>query len=133
MLKLGIGLLLLGLILFPSNSFGQICFDDSTASRMVVELERAKIMEQQLLTQSSGNVELQNQIDILKTTINLYQEQITVYKNMQEMNQKMSDMKDKACTEQIKAATPTFTENMQKYLTGVGIGGILAGIAILLL
>lgn len=133
MRKLGIGLLLLGLFLFPSSSFAQICFDDATASRMVVELERAKIMEQQLSTQSSGNLELQNQIDILKTTINLYQEQITVYKNMQEMNQKMSEMKDKACTEQIKAATPTFFDNMQKYLTGVGVGGILAGIAILLL
>jgi hypothetical protein len=100
---------------------------------MVVELERAKIMEQQLSAQSSGNVELQNQIDILKTTINLYQEQITVYKNMQEMNQKMGEMKDKACTEQIKAATPTFMDNMQKYLTGAGIMGVLGIAAIFLL
>lgn len=134
MRKLGIALFLLALLLFPSNSFGQsICFDDATASRMVVALEQAKITEQQLSAQSSGSLELQTQIDILRQTISLYQEQIIVYKNMAEMNSKMTEMKDKACVEQIKAATPTFMDNIQKYLTGVGIGGILAGIAILLL
>ena len=100
---------------------------------MVVALEQAKIAEQQLLTQAGGNTELQSQIDILRNTIKLYEEQIIVYKNMTEMNSKMQEMKDKACAEQIKAATPTFMDNMTKYLTGIGIGGILAGIVILVL
>jgi hypothetical protein len=100
---------------------------------MVVALEQAKIAEAQLSTQAGGNAELQTQVDILRGTIKLYEDQIVVYKNMSEMNTKMSDMKDKACEAQVKAATPTFTQNMTKYLTGVGIGGVLAGLAILLL
>jgi len=110
-----------------------VCFDDVTAGRMVVSLEQARIMEQQLSTQAGGNAELQSQVDILRNTIKLYEEQIIVYKNMTEMNNKMGEMKDRACAEQIKAATPTFIDNMTKYLTGIGIGGILASIAILIL
>jgi hypothetical protein len=100
---------------------------------MVVALEQAKITEQQLSTKLEGNTELQNQIDILRNTIKLYEEQIIVYNNMTEMNKKMGELKDKACADQVKAATPTFMDNMKKYLVGMGIGGVLVGIAILVL
>ncbi len=121
------------ILLYPLNSPAQVCFDDKTAGAMVVALEQAKIAEAQLSTQAGGNAELQNQVDILRGTIRLYEDQIAVYRNMAEMSQKMSDMKDKACQEQIKAATPTFTQNIGKYFTGAGIGAILTGIVILLL
>ena len=100
---------------------------------MVVALEKAKIVEQQLSVQVNGNAELQTQVDILRNTIKLYEDQIAVYKSMSEMNQKMGDMKDKVCQEQIKAATPTFMDNMGKYLTGAGIMGVLGLIGIILL
>lgn len=100
---------------------------------MVVALEKAKIAEEQLSAQAGGNAELQNQVDILRGTIKLYEDQILVYKNMQDMNTKMGDMKDKACVEQVKAATPTVSQNMGKYSLGAVIGAILTGIAILVL
>jgi hypothetical protein len=122
------------LLLFPSNSQAQnVCFDDKTAGAMVVALEKAKIAEEQLATQAGGNIELQNQVDILRGTIKLYEDQIVVYKNMSEMNTKMGDMKDKACAEQVKAVTPTFTQNMGKYSLGAVVGAILTGIALLVL
>jgi hypothetical protein len=99
---------------------------------MVVALERARISEAQLQAQAGGNSELQVQVDILRGTIKLYEDQIAVYKSMAEMNSKLSDMKDKACEAQVKAATPTFMENMTKYLTGAGVMGVL-GVLILLL
>jgi hypothetical protein len=100
---------------------------------MVVALERARISEAQLQAQAGGNSELQVQVDILRGTIKLYEDQIAVYKSMAEMNVKLSDLKDKACEAQVKAATPTFWENIGKYFTGAGIGAALAGVAILLL
>lgn len=134
MLKRGLVLSLLVLLLCPLNSRAQdICFDDATAARMIVTLEQAKISEQQLQAQAGGNAELQTQVDILRGTIKLYEDQIAVYKNMATMNQQMSDMKDKACAEQVKAATPTWGQNMQKYLTGAGVMGVLGLAAIFIL
>ena len=98
-----------------------------------MSLEQAKITEEQLSIQAASNAELQSQVDILKGTIKLMEDQIAVYKNMVEMNAKMSDMKDKACIEQVKAAKPTFSQNLGKYFTGAGIGGILTAIVIILL
>ena len=125
--------LLLAIFLFPLNSHAEVCFDDITSGKMVVALEQAKITEQQLSTKLEGNTELQNQIDILRNTIKLYEEQIIVYNNMTEMNKRMGELKDKACADQVKAATPTFMDNMKKYLVGMGIGGLLVGIAIVVL
>jgi len=100
---------------------------------MVVALEQAKITEKQLSIQLAGNTELQVQLDSLRSVIKLYEEQIIVYKNMVETNDKISKMKDNACNELIKAAKPTFMDNVKKYLVGAGIGGLLVGAAILLL
>lgn len=126
-------LLLSVMFLWPLNSFADVTFDDATASRMVVSLEQAKITEEQLSLQAASNAELQAQVDILKGTIKLMEDQIVVYKNMAEMNQKMSDMKDRACVEQVKAAKPTFGQNMSKYLTGAAGGGVFIGLLFLLL
>ena len=96
-------------------------------------LEQAKIAEQQLTVQAGGNAELQQQVEILKETIKLYEEQISLYKNMVDIHSKISDAKDKACTEQIKAATPTFMENLGKYTVGGGVGAVLLGLALILI
>jgi hypothetical protein len=136
MRNFGIALLLLAilLLLWPLNSFAQgVAFDDATAGQIVVALEKAKITEQQLSLEAESNAELREQVDILKGTIKLMEDQIVVYRNLAEMNKQMSEAKDKACQEAIKAAKPTFWENAQKYLVGIGIGGILAGVAILIL
>lgn len=124
---------LLGLLLWPASSQADVTFDDATAGKMVVALEQAKITEQQLTIAAKENTELQAQADILKGTVKLLEDQAAIYKSMADMNQKMSDMKDKACVEQVKAAKPTFTQNLGKYFTGMVGGAGLLGLALILL
>jgi hypothetical protein len=100
---------------------------------MVVALEKAKLADQQLVVAAGGNNELQQQVDILKETVKLMNDQIVAYKNMDEMKTKMSAAKDELHAQELKAATPTFMQNAGKYAIG-GVGGaILMGLAILLL
>lgn len=133
-MRFAAALLLLAILLWPLNSFAQgVCFDDMTAGRIVVALEQAKIAEGQIEALNGSSSELIQQKEILQGTIRLLQDQIATYKSMSEMNQKMGDMKDKACQEQIKAAAPTFMDNLTKYLSGAGIGAILTAVVILLL
>lgn len=96
-------------------------------------MEQARFTEQQLVVMAEQNGELQKQLDIVKATVKLLEEQIIAYKTYQETLKALSDAKDEACKEQIKAATPTFWQNLQKYFVGVGIGGLLVGIGVLLL
>jgi uncharacterized protein YlxW (UPF0749 family) len=126
--------LLLGLFLCPLNSYAQnLCFDDEASSRMIVTIERANICEQQLTATSESNAELQRQVDLKEETIRLQAEQITLYKSMDEMKATISAAKDTVCKEQIKAASPTFWQNMGKYATGGVIGAVLAVAAMLIL
>ena len=100
---------------------------------MVVALEQAKIAAEQLETQAGSNTELQSQVDILKGTVKLMEDQITVYKNLQDMQAKMSVAKDQLHEQELKAAKPTFWGNMQKYIVGGGIGAAVTAAIILLL
>ena len=134
MQSFGIVLLLSAFLLWPSSSFGQqVCFDEAVASQMVVRLEQAKIAEEQLTNQAGINTELQGQLAILRDTIKLYEDQISTYKNLRAMDQSMSDAKDKACAAEVKAAKPSFMQDLGKYSTGGIIGAVLAAVAMLLL
>lgn len=127
-------MLLLAILLWPLNSFAaDTCFSEEVAGQMVVALEQAKIAAQQLETQSGGNVELQSQVDILKGTVKLMEDQIVVYKNLQDMQAKMSEAKDQLHEQELKAVAPTFWGNVQKYIVGGGIGAVVTAAIILLL
>jgi uncharacterized membrane protein YcaP (DUF421 family) len=124
----------LAILLWPLNSFGQdTCFSEEVAGQMVVALEQAKITVQQLEVRAESNTELQVQVDILKATITLLQDQIVVYKNLQDMQAKMSTAKDQLHEQELKAAKPTFWGDMQKYIVGGGIGAVVTAAIILLL
>jgi hypothetical protein len=127
-------LLLLVILLWPLNSFAEdTCFSEEVAGQMVVALEQAKITVEQLETQTGSNAELQSQVDILKGTIKLMEDQIVIYKNLQDMQAKMSEAKDQLHEQELKAAKPTFWGNMQKYIVGGGIGAAVTAAIILLL
>lgn len=100
---------------------------------MVVALEQAKITAEQLEVNTGGNAELQQQVDILKGTIKLMEDQIVVYKNLQDMQKQMSDAKDKLVAEQLKAATPTFMDKLKSNILAGGIGAAAAVVIILLI
>jgi hypothetical protein len=129
-----IALLLLVILLCPLNSFAvEACFDETTAGRMVVALEQKDFCEQQLAIQLGSNAELQQQKDILLETTKLKDEQLIIYKNMVDMQTKLSEAKDKLHAEELKAAKPTFMQELGKYAIGAAGGaGILLLIIVLL-
>jgi hypothetical protein len=134
MLSFAIALMLSAILLCPLNSFAQdICFSESVASRMVVALEQAKIAEQQLTVASGINTELQQQLEILKTSVKLLEDQIVVYKNMDDMKAQMSAAKDDLFKEQLKAAQPSFMDKVKSNVLAGGVGAVLAVVVILLL
>ena len=103
----------------------------STANRILIALEQAKICEEQLVTASESNAEVQKQLEIVRSSIKLLEEQLVIYKSMVEMLNKIQETKDNAYEQAIKDAKPSFMDNLQKYLTGIGIGGIAVGILLL--
>ena len=121
------GLLLLGILLcLPSNSAAQnVCWDSTTAGKMVMALEQRNYCEQQLLVKNDAEAELQKQLDIKTGTIKLLEEQIVIYKSMVEMQNKLSETKDKLHADELKAAKPTFWDNLGKIGIGIGIGMVL--------
>jgi len=127
-------LLLLVILLWPLSSFAEdTCFSEEVAGQMVVALEQAKITVEQLETQSGSNVELQSQVDILKGTIKLMEEQIVVYKNLQDMQAKMSEAKDTLHAQELKAVTPTFMDKLKTNILAGGVGAVVTVVVILLL
>jgi len=105
----------------------------AVAGQMMVALKQAEIAKEQLQIAEDKNAESLKQVEILGTTIKLLEDQIVAYKNLKEMNQQMSEAKDKVCEERVKAATPSFWQNLQKYIVGSGIGAVVTVAAILLL
>ena len=127
----GIVLLLSVILLCPSNSLAQnACFDEGAASKMVVALEQAKICEQQLSVSANSSAELQQQVEILRGTIKLLEEQAVVYKNMMEMQKKIDESKDKLHAEELKAAKPSFFQTLGKIAIGFAVG-VGVGVAIM--
>lgn len=100
---------------------------------MVVALEQAKIAEQQLTVASGINAELQQQLEILRTSVKLLEDQIVVYKNMDEMKAQMSAAKDDLFKEQLKVAQPSFMDKVKSNVLAGGIGALLAVVVIFLL
>jgi hypothetical protein len=134
MLSFAIALSLSAFLLFPANSAAQeTCFTDDVAGRMVVALEQARIIEQQVAVSQGGNAELQQQVEILKGTVQLLEDQVRIYRNMAAMQEQMATVKDRLCDEEVKAARPTLMHQVGTHGVAFGLGAILAGLVVLLL
>ena len=127
--------LLLSAFLFcpPNLRAGEICFSEEVAGRMVVELERNALLKEQLVLQEQMTRELSQQVDSLKEIVRLQKEQIDASNNMIESQKKMAEAQDANCRQLIKAAKPTFLDNVKSNVLAGGVGAVLAVVAILLL
>lgn len=86
---------------------------------MVVALEQKNYCEQQLLVKNDTEAELQKQLELKNATIKLLE-------NMVEMQKKLDATKDKLHADELKAAKPTFWDNLGKIGIGIGIGIMVA-------
>ena len=127
-------------------SASQPVTDEGVAGRLLIAVEQRTSLVQMIVAGEGRIDELNKQIgwkdeeiahlkeigQLKDEKIQLYQDKEKVYLEKDKTNQSLSDMKDKACIDQVKAAKPTFMQNMGKYFFRAGIGGILVLIATVL-
>jgi hypothetical protein len=129
-------LLLLGSLLLPQISMAQGSSASpplSTADRLLAIVEEKGFLEQEVTYLRAGTEESQRTIALLEERIKSKDDIIALLKEMLAKEKEFDDRKDALHEAQLKAATPTFAENLQKYLVGGGVGAALLGLVILAL
>ena len=107
-----------------------VCFSEADASKIVVELEKGRICEQQVVQYEVSVKELSIQIESLKTQVETMSKKFDETMKQLETERKIASEKDKARLEEIKAAgKPQWT----MLFGGFGAGALLVGALILLL
>ena len=107
-----------------------VCFSEPDASKMVVELERGRVCEQQVIQYEASVKELSTQIESLKTQVETMSKKFDETLKQLEAERKIADEKDKARLEEIKTAgKPQWT----MLFGGFGAVALLIGALVLLL
>ena len=108
----------------------EVCFTESDASKIVVELEKGRICEQQVVQYEVSVKELSIQIESLKTQVETMSKKFDETMKQLESERKIASEKDKARLEEIKTAgKPQWT----MLFGGFGAGALLIGALVLLL
>ena len=108
----------------------EVCFTESDASKIVVELEKGRICEQQVVQYEVSVKELSVQIESLKTQVETMSKKFDETMKQLETERKIASEKDKARLEEIKTAgKPQWT----MLFGGFGAGALLIGALVLLL
>jgi hypothetical protein len=119
-----IGILLC--ILVPAFLHAEdVCVSEESAKRIVVELEKAKVNEEQLITLKAYNLELEKQVSLMKDVVKLKDDQIRKNEEMIEQQKRLMEYQVQACEEKVKNAKPSFFDGLIKVLGGVAIGIII--------
>jgi len=100
---------------------------------MVLELERTANLGKQVELLEQGTAEMQTQLDILKETIRIQKEQVDVATVALEAQKKLVEIQDANCRQMVKAAKPTFLDNVKSNVLAGGVGAVLVVVVILLL
>ena len=128
--KLQASLLLVLLLLATPLWANDICFSESDASTMVVELEKGRLCEKQIIQYEDATRELTEQIGQLRVQVDAMNVKFDETVKQLEAERKIAEEKDKARIEEIKqAGKPQWT----MLFGGFGAGALLVGALILLL
>jgi len=102
-----------------------VCVSEESAKRIVVDLEKGKVNEEQVITLKTYNQEMEKQISLMKEVVKLKDEQIKKNEEMIEQQKKLMEYQVQACEEKVKNARPSFFDGLLKAIGGVGIGVII--------
>ena len=128
--KLQASLILVLLLLATPLWANDICFSESDASTMVVELEKGRLCEKQIIQYEDATRELTEQIGQLRIQVDAMNVKFDETVKQLEAERKIAEEKDKARLEEIKqAGKPQWT----MLFGGFGAGALLVGALILLL
>jgi len=113
----------------PIAYSADVCFDEKVAAQIVVDLEKYKILQQQLDILEKQNEQLEKQIELHKQINALQRDQIEITKKTLEDYKKLMEDKDKLCEQKVKDAKPTLSSTIVQNgiftLIGVAIGALL--------
>ncbi len=119
-----IGILLC--IVVPSLLYAEdVCVSEESAKRIVVDLEKGKVNEEQVITLKAYNQEMEKQILLIKEVAKLKDEQIKKNEEMIEQQKKLMEYQAQACEEKVKNGSPSFFDGLIKIIGGAGIGIII--------
>jgi len=125
-----VSLILVLLLLATPLWANDICFSESDASTMVVELEKGRLCEKQIIQYEDATRELTEQIGQLRVQVDAMNVKFDETVKQLEAERKIAEEKDKARIEEIKqAGKPQWT----MLFGGFGAGALLVGALILLL
>lgn len=111
-------------LVFCSYSYAEesICFDESTASRMIVHIEKVSNLEEQIELYKEGNKELEYQVRLLKEVNGLRKEQVDQLQNLVKLQKDSYEAI-------IKESKPSFIRNLFNTIGAMGIG-VLIGLCL---
>ena len=128
--RIALNLLLVSIIWATPLWASDICFTESDASKIVVELEKGRICEQEVIQYESSVKELSIQIESLKTQVESMNKKFDETVKLLESERKISEEKDKARLEEIRQAGKP---QWMMLFGGFSAGAILVGALVLLL
>lgn len=119
-----IGILLC--IFTPANLHAEdVCVSEDSAKRIVVDLEKGKINEEQVITLRANNQEMEKQISLLREVVQLKDDQIAKNEELIGQQKQLMEYQVQACEEKVKNAKPDLLDGLIKIIGGVGIGVLI--------
>ena len=113
-----------------AQSEPNVCFSSEDTKKLVVELEKCKIVEKNIVVYYNSNVELSKQIDLLKQEIDLLNQKYQVASDLEKKNEEIYAQKIKVYETDLKNAEKPRWGSL---LGSFGLGSIVTGIVILIL
>jgi hypothetical protein len=102
-----------------------ICFTETDASKMIVELENSGDYQEQIDLLKQANAELEKQIGLLKDINKLQQEQLNVSKQTIESYKELLKTQKEAYEKQIENNKPSIWGKIAAAAGGLGIGVLI--------
>ena len=128
--KLQVSLILVLLLLATPLWANDICFSESDASTMVVELEKGRLCEKQIIQYEDATRELTEQIGQLRVQVDAMNVKFDETVKQLEAERKIAEEKDKTRLEEIKQAGKP---QWMMLFGGFSAGAVLVGALVLLL
>ncbi len=104
-----------------------VCFKESDAAKIVVELENARDYQEQIELLKQANQELEKQITLLKEANKLQQEQLGVAKQTVESYKKLLETQKQAYEKKIENEKPSIWGKIMIGIGSLGVG-VLVGL-----
>jgi len=122
------GLMTLAIILslnFGAIAADNICFDQPTAGKIVVEIERSRLMGEAYKALEDSNVELQIQLKAYEDMLAAEQAKEGVYEDTIRTYDQALTAQRQACDQALREAKPSFVKQLINNLGFIGIGALL--------